>query len=307
MRRRTTITTTNSSRGGSVVAVLGAMVLLSWTGGGSLKILPAVKGENYCDAGPASSTAGNPDLASDFTIEHDFACEDGYFLVGVEVWAGAFVESMRWRCSNGDESPTSDNTSPDGIISFTDGAITAIEATAHTNTTTLEFLGLMYIGGFYFSEESISTEGPFGDGGNYSTVSTSTSCEDGAYATGVRQWYTESAVYGIMLQCAELSETCSPGVAAADALADALANSDGGGFFEFSDWSIVGGAALGVWVFTFFAALVWCCFFRAKKSSTAATAGEEEQKEGEAGGGRASSTAATAGGEEEGGPGRGGG
>ncbi|CAM9816934.1 unnamed protein product [Ectocarpus fasciculatus] len=166
MRRRTTINAAvgnNSSRGSSVVAVLGALVLLSSTGGGGpLRILPAVNGESYCDAGPASSTVGNPELASDFAIEHDFACQDGYFLVGVDVWADAFVESMRWRCSNGDESPTSDNTNPDEVISFTDGAITAIEATAHTNTTTLEFLGQMYIGGFYFTDDTISTEGPFG-------------------------------------------------------------------------------------------------------------------------------------------------
>lgn len=102
MRRRMHTTTdaavgNNSSRGSSVVAVLGALVLLSSTGGGPLKILPAVNGANYCDAGPASSTAGNPELASDFTIEHDFACEDGYFLVGVDVWADTFVQSMRWR------------------------------------------------------------------------------------------------------------------------------------------------------------------------------------------------------------------
>lgn len=88
----------------------------------------------------------------------------------------------------------------------------------------------------------------------------------------------------------------------------ARTDSDGASFFEFSDWSIAGGAAIGVWVLTFLAALVWCCFFRGKKKkklSTAATAGEEKEEEGGAGGGRASSTAATAGGEVEGGRGRG--
>lgn len=89
--------------GSRAAEVVVALFLLASSGGsggrgGRLNaIMPGVNGVNYCDSVPASSAAGNYDLVSDFTDEHDFACEDGYFLESVTVWADVFVESMVWR------------------------------------------------------------------------------------------------------------------------------------------------------------------------------------------------------------------
>lgn len=68
------------------------------------------------------------------------------------------------RCSNGDESETTGYSASEGNASFTGGAITTIEAAAHTNTTVLEFLGLVYVGGIGPNATGIevySEEGPF--------------------------------------------------------------------------------------------------------------------------------------------------
>lgn len=83
--------------------VIAAFFFLASSGGGGQRggalpaIMPGVSGANYCDSVPASTTVGNPDLTTDFINEHDFACEDGYFLNGVAVWADVFVGAMVWR------------------------------------------------------------------------------------------------------------------------------------------------------------------------------------------------------------------
>ncbi|CAM9402207.1 unnamed protein product [Scytosiphon promiscuus] len=279
--------------GAGAAKVIAALFFLASSGGGGgmggslTAIMPGVKGDNYCDSVPAASTAGNVDMVSDFTDEHDFACEDGYFLEGVTVWSDVFVEAMVWRCSNGDESETTEFSDPDGDASFTDGAITSIEAAAHTNTTDLEFLGLMYVGGISpdaAGSDVYSEEGPFGssEDGNYATTVSSTSCEDGAYATGVRLWHTDSAVYAIMLQCAELTETCAPGVAAADAAEDASGGD--GDSSNISGGVIIGIVAAGVWLLTTIGIAVWCCYYRKTGSADDGkeTEGNGEEKQQEA-------------------------
>ncbi|CAN0166248.1 unnamed protein product, partial [Hapterophycus canaliculatus] len=135
------------------------------TGGPLTAIMPRVNGDNYCNSIPAPSAAGDYEMSSDFTVEHDFACEDGYFLEGVTVRADVFAGSMVSLCSNGDESETTVFSDPSGDSSFTGGAITNVEAAAHTNTTALEFLELVFIGGSSPDAtwtEVYSKEGPFG-------------------------------------------------------------------------------------------------------------------------------------------------
>lgn len=122
---------------------------------------------SHCSSSYASSTAGLPHTAA-LAIKKTFVCEDNEFLVAVEVGYSSFLQSLRWKCSDGTESPLFGSTASYleyGTPSF-DVAITAVKAPTYTGElySTLDLMGQLQVRGLSMglSTSFSSWLGPYG-------------------------------------------------------------------------------------------------------------------------------------------------
>lgn len=122
---------------------------------------------SHCYSSYVSSTAGFPDTVAQ-AEEINFACEDNEFLVALEVGYSSYLQSLKWRCSDGMESPLFGSTAPylEYAIPSFDVAITGVKAHIYTEEvySTLDFMGLLHVRGRSIDSSTsfASWLGPFG-------------------------------------------------------------------------------------------------------------------------------------------------